>query len=162
MQIKISDYPLFIEPTTEVLELATGDVEQAKAWTPLCRIPAQLVFQTIVNVPAGGTNFFGTSKELTDVGFVLCYNSGGKFVGVLHRSQTGWDFTEIPSEVLGESVHLPSVRLVFTTDRARAGFMTYLNNVQRGKVVNPSLAVVLDKLDGPPVLLDVWRPTPGG
>lgn len=63
----------------------------------------------------------------------------------------------LPEESRDKQVAKPSVRLVFATVRARAAFLTYLDQIISKKVMNPSLAVVLDQLYEPPLAVDVWR-----
>lgn len=162
MQIQLSNYPVVIEPTVRTLEVSTGPATDPTQWTHLYRIEGQGATAELINASKNAIHFFGTSANIADVQFALCYSTGGRLTGVLMRTSAGWEQADIPPEALGDAVSMPSIRLVFKTERARAGMLHYLNGVLSGKVTNPSLAVVLDQLATPPIVIDVWQESTGG
>ena len=159
MQYTISDYPIVIEPTTASIEAVVGTDSANAKWMQLPRLDGLTVSEAINGLVHGLAHFFGQSATIADSAFVLGYTAGGRLSKVLQRQDLFWDVIDIPEEVTGEPVSKPSVRLVFKTERARAVFIHYLQQVTAGKIQNPSLAIVLDQLEEPPLSIDVWRPS---
>ncbi len=155
MQFNLSDYPLVIEPTAEILEV-TGGVD-ALNWTQLHRIPTHVVWVRLFGITSGLTHFFGPSADMDANPIILGYTTGGRLHKILRRDGQEWDAVDIPLEALGNPVIKPSLRLVFETERARASFLFYVSSIRNGKVTNASMAVIVDQLAEPPVVIDVWR-----
>lgn len=158
MDYKLSDYPLFIEPTEEVLE-ATGKAgSDERALVRLQRVPTHVVLTRLSGLPAGLVHFFGLSERFEQNKFLVAYSSCGYLRSVLSRvSENDWHISDIPIEHTGEGVRLPSVRLVFKTERARAVFIHHVEQIVKQKVVNPTLLQVLTQLAEPVRTLNVWR-----
>lgn len=155
-QYQISDYPLCIEPTAEILEIAQGSSN--KTWAPLYRVPTPTVLTRLCGVPSGLSHFFGKSKELSENPFLLGYTSGGRLSHVLRQErEQQWDAHCIPIEATGAPVVKPSVRLVFQTERARFAFVNYLQQIIDKRSRNPSLESVLAQLAEPPRIVEVWH-----
>lgn len=157
MQHRISDYPLVIEPTVEILEITASDTPGSLKWTRLYRIATPVVLQELPGLTNNLVHFFGPSADLSTAEFLLGYACGGLLRTMLWRDeQRNWLSMDIPAEALGDAVTHPSVRCVFKTQRARESFLYYLEQIRVGRIVNPALAVVLDQLVGQPISVDVW------
>lgn len=156
--IEFSSYPVVIEPTVNAIELKVGDDSPLK-WTQFRRIPSNEVNTDLGGIPAGLVHFFAPC-DLPDSPVLLCYNGNGQLAQVMQRSDSlpgVWESFDIPSELSQGVVLLPSVRLTFETERARAAFLYYLDCVRKGSVACPSLAVALDKLVCDPIITDVAK-----
>ncbi len=155
-QISISDYPLIIEPTTEVLEVTGGASPDSLGWTQLYRVPTHIVLTHLAGLPSRLIHFFGVSRELVNNQVLLAYTSGGRLEHILRRNDNTWDVLDLPAEVTGTPVIRPSVRLVFKDERARAVFIHHLQQIIDKKAHNPTLALLMDCLAEPIRSIDVW------
>lgn len=161
MQFTIRDYPHVIEPTVDVLEVVVSTDSQAATWTQLHRVSSQTALQSMAWLADNAPQLFGpTVPAGTVYPFLLAYTSGGRLEKILQYRDGFWDVLPLPEEVTGEKVTMPSVRLVFKTERARAAFLRHIEQIIDQKVNNPALAVVLDQLHEKPFLVDVWRDKP--
>ena len=156
-QISISDYPLIIEPTAEVLEVTGGPNPESLGWTQLYRVPTHIVLTGLAGLPAQLIHFFGTSRDLLQNSFLLGYTSGGRLQNILRKTgETEWEVLDLPAEVTGTPITQPSLRIVFKDVRSRAVFLHHLDQIIQGKAHNPTLALVLEKLAEPIRTIDVW------
>lgn len=156
-QYKLGSCPNFIEPLIDVLEVTGADGHDALGWIQLQRVSGEAVFAQFPTLPEGLVHFFGRFSRVEENDFLVAYNCAGRLTALLrHSSATGWCFDDLPAELTGSPVIKPSVRLVFKTERARAVFVHYINQLMGGQMVNPALAVVIDQLDEPPRMIDIW------
>lgn len=161
LAIVLANYPLVIDPATTVLEAKVGESADPAGdrWAPLYRVSAEAVRSLVsvrAGIPAGIVHFFGKNAEVLENDAMLCYDAGGRISHVMYRSASGWSVTTVPDDVTGKLVKLPSVRLVFEDERARVSFLYYIERVLNGKIQNPSLAVIFDRLAEPVRVLNVW------
>lgn len=157
MQYHLNDYPLCIEPTAEILEVTGGKDADDLRWAQLHRVSTADVLSRMSGIPAGLSNFFGLTPELDLNQFLLAYTSGGRLGCVFRRTgDVDWEPLLVPPEAVGEATRHPSARLVFKDERDRALFLLHMQQIQSGKVKNPTLAVLLSKLVEPIRTLDVW------
>lgn len=155
-QISISDYPLIIEPTAEVLEVTGGPNPESLGWTQLYRVPTHIVLTHLQGLPGRLIHFFGLSHDLDKNQLLLAYTSGGRLENILRRNAEGWEVLDLPAEVTGSPIIQPSVRLVFKDERTRAVFIHHLQQIIDGKAHNPTLALLMEKLAEPIRTIDVW------
>lgn len=155
-QISISDYPLIIEPTAEVLEVTGGPNPESLGWTQLYRVPTHIVLTHLVGLPSQLIHFFGLSRALETNQVLFAYTSGGRLQNILRRGPNGWEVLDLPAEVTGTPITRPSVRLVFNDERTRAVFIHHLQQIIDGKAHNPTLALLMEKLAEPIRTIDVW------
>lgn len=158
LAIVLANYPSVIDPAITVLETKAGESDDSEGdrWVTLCRVSAEAVHDLVAGIPIGVVHFFGISAEASHNDVLLCYDTGGRISHVMYRSDDKWAMTTVPDDVAGKFVSLPAVRLVFSDERARSAFLYYIERVLNGKIQNPSLAIVFDKLAEPVRVLDVW------
>lgn len=156
----VGEFPIVIEPTVQVLEAKAGcdDVSPSHpselSWTRLVRVPLATVSQALT-LPSGVVHVFGVDESLEACVLLLCYENSGVLRHVAVKQQGEWQLQPASPEMIGEPDMRPSVRLVFQDERTQRAFMFYLEQVQGGRVHNPTLAVVLDKLACPPIAIGV-------
>ena len=157
--VAVGNYPLYIEPTSQLLEVKAGPDAANKRPTVLERIPTEEVYRRL-DIPKTTMHFFGLHAELDENLILLCYRANGKLTHTLTRRSVDaeWSLTTCPTEITGDPVTHPSVRLVFKTERHRTLFMQNLQHVIEGKVHNPTLALLMDQLAEPLRVIDVWSP----
>ena len=154
-QLTLGDYPVVIEPTAEFLEAKVGlrPTDDPQHGVPpravLVRVPTLDVLLQ-AQVPNGVVHFFGTSAVLADNDIVIGYATHGLFSVLLVREETEWVTHPVPPEVNGQAVVLPSVRLTFKDQNARSAFVHYLTRVLQRAVYNPTLTMLLERLNEPP------------
>ena len=156
MFIAFKDYPVVIEPTTDILELQQGS-EAYERWKQVPRIPTGRVLNKVNGVPAGVIHFFGLHPELEANEWLLGYNVGGLFSIILANRQGQWEIETVPTEAVGGAISSPSIRMVFQDERARQSFLHYVQQVADGNTHNPDVALMLDRLVEPIRSVNVWR-----
>lgn len=158
LSIALANYPLVIEPTTVVLEVKVGaSADPAEdRWSSLHRVPIDAVRSLVSGIPDGIVHFFGKSVDPGENAAMLCYSVGGRLSHFMHRYNGQWALTTVPDELVGKPTQHPSLRFVFEDERARSSFLYYVRSVIDGKIHNPSLAIIFDKLAEPVRALDVW------
>ena len=157
MQFTIRHYPIVIETSEEVLDVVLGTDSSPPDWTQLRRIATQDVQQLLSGLVDNITHFFSQTGDLATTRFMLGYTGDGRLSKIVQRQHDKWDVIEVPADVSDKCVTQPSVRLVFKTERARAVFMHYLQQIVETPKNNPTLASVLEQLYEPPLQSDVWR-----
>ena len=156
-QYHLSDYPRCIEPTAEILEVTGGTTPANTGWVQLYRVPTPVVLTRLSGLPAGIVRFFALSSDLSPNQFLLGYTCAGMLQNVILRDEKHeWFVTPVPLESVGAPVAKPSVRLVFHTTRARAAFLSLIQQIINKTAKNPTLALIVEQLAEPPRLLDVW------
>lgn len=154
----LGHFPIVIEPTVEVLELkqtddAAIDLQASGNWAHFVRVDLAAVLQE-VSVPVGSVHFFGPSAVLAECQFLLGYSPSGLLRCYVRRLESGeLDAIEAPPETTGGADQRPSVRLVFKDKRGRDGLLYYLARVDAGSISNPALAMLLTRLDQPPIVI---------
>lgn len=153
----LGDYPTVIEPTLGALEV-TGGTRSSEDPLRLERIDTERVRRSFV-LPEQLVHFFGDGDSET-ARHILCYTASGRLSHFLHLGSEEWELTELPAEVTGDKVLNPSARLVFKDVRSRSVFLHYLQQVQEGKIQNPTIAVMLASLVEPIRQIEVWGAAP--
>ena len=160
--LSIRDYPITIDPVSNVIELRAQRVSDIGTamddgnWMQFHRILRESAMAASPDMPEGTSHIVGDDTAVSRCTVLLCYAHTGALTHAATRSETStWKFTEIPEELTGKVSSKPSLRLVFQDDLALQSFVRYLDQVQRGKVANPTIAMLLERLHGPYRICDV-------
>jgi len=154
-QLSLGDYPVVIEPTVEFIEAKAG---LSPADDPQHGAPPRAVLVRVATldvllqaqVPNGVVHFFGTSPVLAENDIVLGYETSGLFVVLLVRDEGEWTTHRVPPEINGQAVTKPSLRLTFKDQNARSAMLIYLERVLQRAVYNPTLTMLLERLEEAP------------
>jgi hypothetical protein len=114
----LKNFPVTIEPGVAVLEAklepAPGASQSGAGHAVLYRLdvgPETFPFE----IDALSIHFFGPHEDPADCPFVLIYDANGvwRYIATRNTPDSVWEVTQVPEEVVGRAVKLPSVRLVF-------------------------------------------------
>lgn len=123
--MKFNEYPVLIDPASNVVTLKAGSPGQ---WKHLHRV-VLLLSDLPMLVHNDVAHAFGPSICQQDCPFLLCYNTDGRLTTVLERSGSTWSRHTVAEELAGRVECLPSVRFVFGTDADRDRFMQLLQKL---------------------------------
>lgn len=159
--VSVGEFPIVIEPTVQVLEARAGSSDVAEpdhpselGWTRLVRVPLAVASQALT-IPSGVVHIFGLDESPEKCVLLLCYENSGILRYIAVKQEGEWLVQPAAPEMVGEADLRPSVRLVFKDNRAQRAFLFYLEQLQAGRVHNPTLATVVDRLAVPPIAIGV-------
>lgn len=148
----LKNFPVAIEPGVAALEARLeprpGATEGGAGHTVLHRLevgPETFPFE----IDALSVHFFGPAEDPEDCPFVLIYDANGvwRYIATRASADAPWDRTEVPEEVVGRAIRLPSVRLVFDDpEDARTVLALCKRAVAEGGLTPPELLALGDRL----------------
>jgi len=113
------------------------DPGQQGTWTQLYRVSANMMR----GLPAKETayHFFGDQRAFAHCTFFVCYDESGILDSVIIQDPKDRHFhlTELPEELTGRAVKLPSVRLVFRNEQERENFLRNLPQAAQDVLAEP-------------------------
>jgi len=137
-------YPTNISPTAENVTLHGETTAVMRVWklSGAAGVPG-------IDIPELATTIYTNNGLRVHTTLLIACDDGGDVLAVYRR-----DDTDKPWQLV-TATKKPALQIVFQDERGRAAMLHYLNAVKNGVAVNPSLAVVLDRLAQPITAIDV-------
>ena len=142
-QIEVLNYPLFIEPLENWLEVmvcknVNSDAEPKTYWTALHRLPDHV--NKLVGRDSRTPHLFGDSWSLRESDVALAYTQTGMISGIFRRIDSQLVAEWLFEEASGALTTLPSLRFVLRSDEELVTFVDCLaaiaESARNGKSTN--------------------------
>lgn len=125
--MKFNNYPVVVDPASNVVTVRQSDVGSEGAWRHLERVRVDESAPFISTNEA--SHVFGNAETIARSKFLLCYDTTGFLTSVYHREANEWIRHAVPEESSGKAERYPSIRFVFENEVDRDNFSVVLQRM---------------------------------